>query len=64
MISEKMQRDLDGLRKLLAPLGVKLPPLTVALLDSLEAEVERVAALEGAAILNFEFQAAQGNEHA
>lgn len=63
MISERIQREVDGLRKLLAPLGAQLPPLTVPLLDSLEAEAERVAALEGAAILNFEPQPAQGGEH-
>lgn len=63
MISERIQREVDGLRKLLAPLGAELPPLIVPLLDSLEAEAERVAALEGSAILNFEPQPAQGIEH-
>lgn len=63
MISERIQREVDGLRTILAPLGAKLPPLTVPLLDSLEAEAERVAALEGAAMLNFEPQPAQGKEY-
>lgn len=54
MISERIQREVDGLRRILAPLGASLPPLTVPLLDSLEAEAERVAALEGAAVLNFD----------
>jgi hypothetical protein len=63
MIAEKIQREVDALRKLLAPLGTQLPPLTVRLLDSLEAEAERVAALEDAALLNFEPQPAQGKDY-
>lgn len=54
MIAEKMQREIESLRKVLSPLGSRLHPLTVPLLDSLENEVERVAGLEGAAFLNFE----------
>lgn len=62
MISEKIQRNVDGLRKLLAPLGTQLHPLTVPLLDSLEDEAERVAGLEGSAMLDFEnIKAAKGN---
>lgn len=66
MIAEKIQREVDGLRKILAPLGAKLPPLTAPLLDSIEAEAERVATLEDAAILNFEPRpagATQGKDH-
>jgi hypothetical protein len=63
MIAKKIQREVDALRKILAPLGAALPPLTVPLLDSIEAEAGRVAALEGAAYINLEHSESKGGEH-
>ena len=64
MISERLHREITGLRTILAPLGAQLPPLTVPLLDSLTAEANRVAAMEEAARWTFEdMQYAEGKEN-
>lgn len=54
MIAEKMQKQIDALRKQLAPVGAQLPPLVLPLIDGLESEVERVAGMEDSAVLNVE----------
>lgn len=54
MIAEKMQRTIDNMRHVLARGNGDFEALAPFFLDSLESEVERVAGLEGAAVLNFD----------
>lgn len=53
MIAEKMQRTIDNMRRVLARGNGDFEQLAPFFLDSLESEVERVAGLEGAAMLDF-----------
>lgn len=54
LISETMQRHIDGLRAVMRRGNGDLAHMAPVYLDALEGEVERVAGLEGAAVLNFD----------
>lgn len=54
MIAEKMQRTIDNMRTVHARNNGDFAELAPLFLDVLESEVERVAGLEGAAVLNFD----------
>lgn len=62
MIAESIQRNIDALRILLARNNGDLEHMAPLHLDALEDEAERVAGLEGAAVLNFE-EPKQGETH-
>ena len=64
MISESMQRNVEALRKLIARNNGDFVHMAPVYLDALEDEAERVAGLEGAAVLNFDApQPQQEGEH-
>lgn len=54
MIAEKMQRTIDNMRAAHARNNGDFAELAPFFLDNLECDVERVAGLEGAAVLNFD----------